>query len=174
VCAGGLALRGTVGAGGPHHAAVAQLGEIALEVTGDDNFGLHLAMDVRDVGNFDAGALLLMTSPTVRVALERMVAHQRYWGEGDRATLLAGRGGVTIRYVLKGAEGGRRDPRGSVVARLRRHHGLPPRLPTLDRLEPAPARRFGQERVIRRAEVMIFGATSQSRGHFRGPMAHAV
>jgi AraC-like DNA-binding protein len=87
------------------YAAAARLGEIALEVTGDDNFGLHLATDLRDVGNFDAGALLLMTSPTVRVALDRMVAHQRFWGDGDRATLVPIRGGATVRFVLHGAEG---------------------------------------------------------------------
>jgi AraC-like DNA-binding protein len=87
------------------YATAARLGEIALEVTGDENFGLHLATDVRDVGNFDAGALLLMTSPTVRVALERMIVHQRYWGDGDRAKLVPTRGGVTIRYHLKGATG---------------------------------------------------------------------
>jgi AraC-like DNA-binding protein len=87
------------------YAVAARLGEIALELTGDANLGLHLATDVRDIGNFDAGALLLMTSPTVRVALERMVAHQRYWGDGDRATLVPANGGVTLRYHLKGAEG---------------------------------------------------------------------
>jgi AraC-like DNA-binding protein len=87
------------------YATTARLGEIALEVTGDANFGLHLATDVRDAANLDAGALLLMTSPTVRVALERMVEHQRYWGDGDRATLVPFRGGVTARYRLKGAAG---------------------------------------------------------------------
>lgn len=87
------------------YAIAMRLGELALEITGDENFGLHLATDVRDVGNFDAGALLLMTSPTVRVALERMVAHQRYWGDGDRATLAPVRGGISLRYHLQGAGG---------------------------------------------------------------------
>ena len=41
----------------------AALGERALALTGDDNFGLHLAADVRDPRQFDAGLLLLMASP---------------------------------------------------------------------------------------------------------------
>lgn len=88
-----------------HYATAARLGQIALEVTRDQNFGLHLATDVRETANFDAGTLLLMASSTVRVALDRMVAHQRYWGDGDRATLRPARNGMTIRYRLPGAEG---------------------------------------------------------------------
>lgn len=87
------------------YATAVRLGEAALEVTGDENFGLHLATDVRDVGSYDAATLLLMASPTVRVALSRMVAHQRYWGDGDRATLQRARGGLRIQYLLQGAEG---------------------------------------------------------------------
>src|SRR3954470_14529477 len=77
----------------------AALGERALALTGDDNFGLHLAADVRDTRQFDAGLLLLMASPTVGVALERMVRHQRLWGDGDRATLMRVPGGLRVRYA---------------------------------------------------------------------------
>jgi|GEM_PF-617970 len=87
------------------YATAERFAEIVIEVTGDESFGLRLATDVRDVRSFDAGMLLLMASPTVRAALERMVAHQRYWGDGDRATLVATRGGSSIRYVLPGAQG---------------------------------------------------------------------
>ena len=87
------------------YAAAARLGARALEITRDDNFGLHLAEDVRDTQNFDAGALLLMASPTVRVALERMARHQRYWGDGTRAALVREPGGLAVRYVLPGASG---------------------------------------------------------------------
>jgi AraC-like DNA-binding protein len=83
----------------------AALGERALALTGDDNFGLHLAEDVRDTRQFDAGLLLLMASPTVRVALERMVRHQRLWGDGDRATLVRVPGGLRVRYTLRGTTG---------------------------------------------------------------------
>ena len=83
----------------------AAVGQRALALTGDQNFGLHLAEDVRDTRQFDAGLLLLMASPTVRVALERMVRHQRLWGDGDRATLLRVPGGLRIRYTLRGTSG---------------------------------------------------------------------
>jgi|SRR5450631_461335 len=83
----------------------AVVGERALALTGDDNLGLHLAEDVRDTRQFDAGLLLLMASPTVRVALERMVRHQRLWGDGDRATLLRVPGGLRVRYALRGTTG---------------------------------------------------------------------
>lgn len=88
-----------------HYATAARLGEAALEISGDANFGLHLATDVRDVGSYDAATLLLMASPTVRVALSRMIAHQRYWGDGDRAKVQRVRGGITIQYLLHGAQG---------------------------------------------------------------------
>ncbi len=87
------------------YATAARLGEVALEITGDDCFGLHLATDVRDVGSYDAGTLLLMASPTVRVALARMVSQQRYWGDGERASLVALPGWMAVRYLLPGAEG---------------------------------------------------------------------
>src|SRR6185312_624290 len=87
------------------YAAAQRLGELALEVVRDDHFGLHLAEDVGDAQHFDAGLLLLMASPTVRVALERMVEVQRYWGDGSRSTLQPVKGGVAIRYVLAGADG---------------------------------------------------------------------
>jgi AraC-like DNA-binding protein len=85
--------------------AAERLGRRALEVTGDDNFGLHLAERVRDTGSLDAGVLLLMASPSIGVALERMALHQRYWGDGDRATLRRVPGGLAVRYALAGAEG---------------------------------------------------------------------
>src|SRR4051794_5541999 len=80
-------------------------GERALALPADANFGLHLAEDVRDPRQFDAGLLLLMASPTVRVALERMVRHQRLWGDGDRATLARVPGGLRVRYALPGTTG---------------------------------------------------------------------
>jgi AraC-like DNA-binding protein len=88
----------------PYDTAV-RLGEHALELTRDENFGLHLAQDVRDTHSFDAGMLLLMASPTVRVALERMAAHQRYWGDGERATLRRVKKGLAVRFRFGGATG---------------------------------------------------------------------
>jgi AraC-like DNA-binding protein len=82
-----------------------RIGERALALTNDENFGLRLAQDVGDSQHYDAGLLLLMASPTVGSALERMVAHQRYWGDGERASLQPARNGRTLRYVLGGATG---------------------------------------------------------------------
>ncbi len=80
----------------------ARVGERALELTCDEHFGLHLAQDVHATGSFDAGMLLLMASPTVRACLERMVANQRYWGDGARATLQRRPSGLAVRYVMPG------------------------------------------------------------------------
>jgi AraC-like DNA-binding protein len=87
------------------YALVEQLSERVFASTGDENFGLHLAQDVEDLGSFDPGMLLLMASATVRVALERMVELQRYWGDGQRATWLPRAGAAAIRYALPGARG---------------------------------------------------------------------
>jgi len=80
---------------------VARAGARALALTRDANFGLHLAGDVGRPATFDAGLLLLMASPTVRVALERMVRHQRFWGDGPRSTLVPVSGGLIVRYDLR-------------------------------------------------------------------------
>lgn len=79
-----------------------RLGERVAEVTSDPNFGLHLAQDVRDTGIYDPGLLMLMASASIRVALERMERHQRYWGDGQRCTLAPIAGGLSIRYFLEG------------------------------------------------------------------------
>jgi AraC-like DNA-binding protein len=82
------------------YAVVEELGERAAEMTGDPNIGLHLAGDVRDTRNFDAGVLLLMASPTVRAVLARMTRYQRYWGDTERSKLLPVRGGLAVRWSL--------------------------------------------------------------------------
>jgi AraC-like DNA-binding protein len=87
------------------YATAQRIGERALVLTRDENFGLRMAQDVRDSQHYDVGLLLLMASPTVRSALERMVAHQRYWGDGERASLHPASNGKTLRYVLAGAAG---------------------------------------------------------------------
>ncbi|MEY4508804.1 MAG: AraC family transcriptional regulator [Pseudomonadota bacterium] len=87
------------------YAVVAQISEGLFLLTGDDNFGLHLAADVQNVGEFDAGLLLLMASESVRAALDRMVEQQRYWGDGQRMTSQPRAGGIALRYQLAGAQG---------------------------------------------------------------------
>ncbi|MDB4973409.1 MAG: AraC family transcriptional regulator [Myxococcaceae bacterium] len=87
------------------YALGADLSERVLALTADENFGLHLAQDVEDSANFDAGVLLLMASASVRAALERMVLVQRYWGDGPRLTFQVHDGGATLCYLLPGARG---------------------------------------------------------------------
>lgn len=84
------------------YALAERLGERAAELTADPNFGLHLAQDVGDTSIYDAGLLMLMASASVRVALERMDRHQRYWGDGPRCVLAAVPRGLAVRYSLEG------------------------------------------------------------------------
>ncbi|MDB4985476.1 MAG: AraC family transcriptional regulator, partial [Myxococcaceae bacterium] len=83
----------------------ARLGEQALALTADPNFGLHLASDVGDAQHYDAGLLSLMASSTLRAAFERMVTMQRFWGDGDRMALVPAPEGLVVRYQLAGARG---------------------------------------------------------------------
>jgi len=84
---------------------IAQIGERALALTGDEAFGLHLASDVSRRDQIDAGLLLAMASPTVLIALEKVARYQRFWGDGDRTKLVRLSDGVAVRYALPGARG---------------------------------------------------------------------
>lgn len=87
------------------YAVAARLGERALALTGDPDFGLELARDVSDTRNYDAGLLLMMASPSVRVAIERALDRQRYWGDGERLTRAHFPAGLALRYRLPLGEG---------------------------------------------------------------------
>jgi AraC-like DNA-binding protein len=82
-----------------------RLSERATTLIGDPNIGLHLAHDVRVPRHFDAGVLMLSASATVRVAIERMVRYQRFWGDGERSQLAAANDGITVRYEMPGPTG---------------------------------------------------------------------
>ncbi len=82
----------------PYAVAVA-LGERAAAMLGDEHFGLHLAQDVGSAFTFDAGALMLMASASVRAGLQRLARLQRYWGDGERTRLLRARRGLVVRYA---------------------------------------------------------------------------
>ncbi|MBK8213562.1 MAG: AraC family transcriptional regulator [Myxococcales bacterium] len=71
-----------------------------LALIDEPNFGLKLARDVQDPGIMDPGLLLLMASPTVLVALERMVRIQAYWTDGPRAALIEDPRGVVVRAAM--------------------------------------------------------------------------
>lgn len=76
------------------------LGERAAEMIGDANIGLHLARDVARVEIYDVGLLMMMASVSIRAALDRMVRHQRYWGDGQRCSLHGAKAGVIVRYTF--------------------------------------------------------------------------
>jgi AraC-like DNA-binding protein len=86
------------------YAVAFAIGEHAADLLDDDHFGLHLAQDVGAAFTFDAGALMLMASASVRAGLERMARLQRYWGDGERTKLVHVRGGMLVRYVAPGAQ----------------------------------------------------------------------
>jgi AraC-like DNA-binding protein len=87
------------------YALAERLGERAVELTRDPNLGLRLAQDVKDSQHYDAGLLLLMACPNVGAALEHMVRYQRYWGDGERSTLVQSPGETAVRYLLPGPTG---------------------------------------------------------------------
>lgn len=83
------------------YAVVETLGMRVLELTADDYLGLHLAQDVRDAPTFDAGVLLMMSSRTLRDALQRMERYQNYWGDGARYALVASARGMAVRLLQR-------------------------------------------------------------------------
>ncbi len=85
--------------------SVERLCQHALDVTGDDRFGLHLAEDVGDATHYDIGVLVLMASQTLGEALARFARGARYWGDGERLAFVPNDGGLTIRSVLPGDDG---------------------------------------------------------------------
>jgi AraC-like DNA-binding protein len=87
------------------YSVVRELGARAAELVRDPNFGLHLAQDVRDTSGYDAGLLLLMASPSVRVGLERLEQYQRYWGDGERVRLFPKEGGASVRVMVPSGTG---------------------------------------------------------------------
>jgi AraC-like DNA-binding protein len=82
------------------YTVVRELGERASEMARDPNLGLHIAEDVRDTAAYDAGVLMLMASPSVRVGLTRFEQYQRYWGDGERVKIFPTQGGASVRAML--------------------------------------------------------------------------
>lgn len=79
-----------------------RLVDTAVALVGADGFGASLA-DVRDDQTYDAAGLVLMTAPTFGEGLERAVAYQRLWGDGERFTVLRGVDAMTVRFRHPGA-----------------------------------------------------------------------
>ena len=81
------------------YTVIDQVGLRVLELTQDPNLGLHLAFDVRDAATFDAGVLLMMSSPSLRDALSRMQDYQHYWADSVRTVLSSTPRGAVVRYL---------------------------------------------------------------------------
>lgn len=129
------------------YGVVDRLCERAVALLGDADLGLQLAQTLAPAVPDDPGALMLMASPTLRGAFERMVRHQRYWGDGPRSALVAAPGGLTVRYALPGARGALRRHADEcalaefvVGARAMSGRDLSPRAVSFRHEEPADAR----------------------------------
>ncbi len=83
-------------------ALVQEVGTRALELTGDEHFGLHLAQDVGDARHYNIGILALMASATLREAFERFDRSKRYWGDGERIRFEWFAGGLLVRSLMPG------------------------------------------------------------------------
>jgi len=74
--------------------------EAAVEATGDPFLGARYGARTGEFFRDSAGAvgLMLVSSETLRVAVDRLTRYQRYWNEGERYDIEEGRGCLTIRY----------------------------------------------------------------------------
>lgn len=159
---------------------IALVGERALALTGDEAFGLHLAGDAGKREQIDAGLLLAMASPTVRVALEKVARYQRFWGDGDRTKLVRLRDGVAVRYALPGASGtyARHADECAMAeiaigVRALSGHDLTPRVV---RFRHGPPRALDEHRALFRCPVEFCAAHTEielDESTCATPMAHA-
>jgi AraC-like DNA-binding protein len=76
--------------------------ERAVELSGDDNLGLHMA-SLPVVDPDDMGSAVIATSPNLRESFERGVRYQRVWGDGERLRLEETERGVRMRFTPVGA-----------------------------------------------------------------------
>ena len=80
--------------------------EAATEVSGDDFLGLHFGSHTQTNFRESAGAmrLLLLSSETVRISVDRAWRYQRYWNEAERYELEERDGLHSWRYSAWGAQ----------------------------------------------------------------------
>ncbi|HLM43027.1 MAG TPA: AraC family transcriptional regulator [Myxococcaceae bacterium] len=75
--------------------------ERGVEITRDDNLGLHMArMAVVDPD--DAASLVILTSPNLKESLVRGCRYQRVWGDGERFQVEETERGVRMRFTPVG------------------------------------------------------------------------
>ncbi|WNG51503.1 helix-turn-helix domain-containing protein [Archangium minus] len=75
--------------------------ERAVEVTGDDNLGLHMAR-MSYVDPDDAASLVILTSATLKESMVRGCRYQRVWGDGERFKVEETVRGVRMRFTPVG------------------------------------------------------------------------
>ncbi|WP_052519100.1 AraC family transcriptional regulator [Archangium violaceum] len=83
------------------YAVLDTLLERAVEVTGDDNLGLHMAR-MSEVDPDDAAGLVILTSATLKESMVRGCRYQRVWGDGDRFGVEDTERGVRMRFTPVG------------------------------------------------------------------------
>jgi AraC-like DNA-binding protein len=76
--------------------------ERAVELSGDDNLGLHMA-SLPVVDPDDMASAVIATSPNLHESFERGVRYQRVWGDGERLKLEETERGVRMRFTPVGA-----------------------------------------------------------------------
>ncbi|WP_437967663.1 AraC family transcriptional regulator ligand-binding domain-containing protein [Sorangium sp. So ce260] len=83
------------------YAALDRAIEAAASRVGSAGLGAALAR-VRDEETYGVAALLLLAGPSFGEGLARAIAYQRVWGDGERFTLGALRGGLAARFEHPG------------------------------------------------------------------------
>ncbi|QRN98109.1 AraC family transcriptional regulator ligand-binding domain-containing protein [Archangium violaceum] len=76
--------------------------ERSVEITGDDNLGLHMAR-MSHVDPDDAASLVILTSATLKESMVRGCRYQRVWGDGERFKVEETERGVRMRFTPVGA-----------------------------------------------------------------------
>ncbi|MDY7225006.1 AraC family transcriptional regulator [Hyalangium rubrum] len=84
------------------YATLDALLERAVELSGDDNLGLHMA-NLPVVDPDDMASAVIATSPNLHESFERGVRYQRVWGDGERLKLEETERGIRVRYTPVGA-----------------------------------------------------------------------
>ncbi len=79
-----------------------RLVEAAASLLGADGLGAAIA-NVHDDRTYDAAGFVLMTAATFGEGLERALAYQRLWGDGERFTLRRGDDEVAVRFRHPGS-----------------------------------------------------------------------
>jgi len=84
------------------YATLDALLERAVELSGDDNLGLHMAR-LPVVDPDDTASAVIATSPNLYESFERGVRYQRVWGDGERLKLEDTERGFRVRFTPVGA-----------------------------------------------------------------------